>query len=253
MAAVVSPRLAPAARLLAAVVVFLTAAPVSMPALAMGPEDVDDEDFGPIPSKPAPKKTAPKGGKTEGTGPMPEGDDEDPEWDAPREPRPAGGAGGSGEGGGGFDEDPDFDDPELAPQKPKPAAAPKPAAPSGPARLALNASGKAPLADNFPGQVVAKDVDAVIVELPVLVAAKGADHKADYWVIAEISVGTVKIGESRTWVSKTGIADLGPTFVWIKAHVPVADNAGEVVIKLSSQPEGGQPKALFSKTIAYSL
>jgi hypothetical protein len=253
MAAVVSPRLAPAARLLVslvvALVVSLTAATVSTSAVAMEPEEIDDEDFGPIPSKPAPKKTAPKGGKTEGTGPMPEGDDEDPEWDAPREPRPAGG----GEGGGGFDEDPDFDDPELAPEKPKPAPAPKPAAPSGPARLALNASGKAPLADNFPGMVVAKDVDAVIVELPVLVAAKGADHKADYWVIAEMSVGTVKVGESRTWVSKTGIADLGPTFVWIKAHVPVADNAGEVVIKLSKQAEGGQPTALFSKTVAYSL
>lgn len=220
------------------------------PALAMGPEDIDDDDeFGPAPAKPAPKKSGSKGGKDEGGGPMPEGDDEDPEWDAPREPRPAGGGG----GGDRFDDDPDFDDPELAPEKPKPAPAAKPAAASGPARLALNISGKAPLTDAFPGQVVAKDVDAVVIELPVLVAARGADHKADYWLIAEINVGSVKVGELRSWVSKAGIADLGPTLVWLKAHVPVVDTAGAISLKVSSQPEGGAPKALFTKSIAYSL
>ena len=153
------------ALLLALGLPLLAAALAARPAVAgtFDDEDLGDDDFGPASSKPAPKKG--KGAKSddEPTGPM--GDDEDPEWDAPREARPSGGGG----GGDGFDDDPDFDDPsfddpELAPERPKPAPPKAAPAPSGPARLKLDTSGKAPLADNFPATVVAKDVDAVVVE-----------------------------------------------------------------------------------------
>lgn len=208
-------------------------------------EDLDDEDFGPVGPKPAPGKKPAKDTKKPAAPTGPSGDDEDPEWDAPREVAPRESE--------GFDGDPEFDDPELAPPKPKPAAAAKPATAAGPPAIRLDTAGKAPLADNYPAAVVGKDVDSVVIELPLLVAAKSGDVAADTWVGAEALIAGKKVAEVRVLVSKAGVADLGPTFAWLKVQVPVTEPSGTVELKLSQIGEGGAPKALFSKAVPYKM
>lgn len=156
----------------------------------------------------------------------------------------------------GLDEDPpdDFGPPVSR----KPAAAPPPAAPAapvGPARLTLKTAGKAPLTGAYEAAVVAVDVDAVVVELPVLVAASGGDFAGDaFTVVAEFVQNDKRIGESRHLVSRAAIADLGPTVVWIKQHVPVTDPSGRVEITVSLADDGQEaPAVLFKKTVEYRL
>ncbi|MBL8615961.1 MAG: hypothetical protein JNM72_10170 [Deltaproteobacteria bacterium] len=218
-------------------------------AAAQDDEGLDDEDFGPIAPKAPPKKGG-KDPKKEGGAPAPsEGDDEDPEWDAPREAAPRASE--------GFDGDPDFDDPELAPPpKPKPAAAataPKPAAASGPPAIRLDTAGKKPLGDHYPAAVVGKDVDSVVIELPLLIAAKTGDVTADGWVGAEAFLAGKKVAETRVFVSKAGVADLGPTFAWLKVQVPVSEQSGTVELRLSKIAGAGAAEPLFTKAVPYKM
>ena len=217
-------------------------------AAAQDDEGLDDEDFGPI-APTAPVKKGGKDPKKEGGAPAPaEGDDEDPEWDAPREAAPRASE--------GFDGDPDFDDPELAPPpKPKPAAAPaaKPAAASGPPAIRLDTAGKKPLGDHYPAAVVGKDVDSVVIELPLLIAAKSADVTADGWVGAEAFLAGKKVAEARVFVTKAGVADLGPTFAWLKVQVPVTEPSGTVELRLSTISAAGAAAPLFNKAVPYKM
>lgn len=203
--------------------------------------------------------------------------DEDPEWDAPDDPDilddppddfgdpdedfgedpPDDIRGASVAPGGGFDdldEDPpdDFDRP--APRKAAPKPPPKKAAPVGPARLSLKTSGKEPLSGAYEASVVALDVDAVIVELPVLVAASGGSYDGgEYMVVSEFMLGDKKVGESRHLVSKATVADLGPTVVWVKQHVPVTDPSGAIQVKVSRIDAEDPPTQLFTKKVSYKL
>jgi len=214
--------------------------------------------------------------------PVTDGPDEDPEWDMPVEPDiiddpPEDLGGGFGDPGddfgddppgdlgpttaapvGGFDdfdEDPpdSFDRPVPAP-KPAAAPAPKAAAPAGPARLSLKVKGKDPLSGAFDASVVAIDVDAVVVELPVLVATSGTGFRGgDFTLVAEVMLGGRKVGESRHVVSAAGITDLGPTVVWVKQHVPVTDPKGEIEVRVARIDAEDPPSPLFTKTVAYRL
>lgn len=151
-------------------------------------------------------------------------------------------------------EDPLDDFPADKPaRKPAPVAK-APAKPAGPARLSLKTSDKDPLSGAFPAGVVAVDVDAVVVELPVLVARSGSDFDGgDFWLVAEIEVGGKKVGESRQLVTKAGVADLGPTVVWMKQHVPVVEAKGDVTVKVSRIDGEDPPSALFTKKAPYKL
>ncbi len=208
----------------------------------------------------------------------------DPEWDAPVEPdviddpiegfeAPAGNGEDPDEGFGSEDppemaraaavsaprSDELTDDPldDFPSERKKPAATPAPkaaAAPAGPARLTLKVADKDPLTGAFPAGVVAIDVDAVVVELPVLVARSGGDFKGgEFWLVAEVLVGGKKVGEARHLVTKAAIADLGPTVVWLKQHVPVIDPKGDITVKVSRIDGEDPPAALFTKKAAYKL
>ncbi len=184
--------------------------------------------------------------------PMEAGLDEDPDWDVPPEPINL-----------GLDEDPaepglgapdglpadDFfaDDPpaDLAPPAP-PAAAPA-------AGKALDTKGKTPLAGSFPARVVSTDLDAVVIELPVLVARQAVDHVEDYWIVAEFYVLDRKVTETRTLVSRAGVSDLGPTLVWIKAQAPVLESSGKIDVKVKRVAEDGSARPLFAKAASYRL
>ena len=198
---------------------------------------------------------------------------DDPDWDAPPPPVPV---------PGGLDEDPAEDLPDAGGpsdeffsedppddfSRPAPSADPLDADPPeggaggaaspapAPGRslgLDLETRGKAPLADNYPVSVVARDLDAVVVELPVLIASKPADFAEAYWIITEVAVEERKVAESRHYVTKASIADMGPTVVWSKSHVPVLERAGSIEITVSQSADGADATPLFSKTVPYEL
>jgi len=135
------------------------------------------------------------------------------------------------------------------------AAAPASAAPAGPTRgLGLKLEDVAPLSDAFDLTVVTRDIDAVVVELPVLVATSATSHKdAEFWLIVEARIGEQKVGEQRTWISAQTVADLGPTVVWSKLHIPVVEESGEVRLTVSRMESEGEPVLLYERRGAYSL
>ena len=205
--------------------------------------------------------------KSAPTGDDPEPDfdfGDDPDWDAPPAPVPV---------PGGLDEEPpddlpagddEFfeDDPpdDFAPAAADPLDGDPPmggggAASAGAAAtgIGLATLGKAPLGDHFPAAIVARDIDAVVIELPVLVAAKPADFDADYWLITEVMVEDRKVAESRHFITRASVADMGATVVWAKSHVPVADREGTVQLKVSQKTGNGTAKSLFTKEVPYAL
>ena len=179
-----------------------------------------------------------------------EGDDPD-EGFGPVDEDPDGGLGDDPDEG--LDEDPDegFDaEPDFEVEAPARPAAPAPrSAPKG-----LDTDGKAPLAGSFGAKVVMVDVDAVTVELPVLVAQSASSWSdGDYWLVAEFAVAGKKVGEARHLVSSAHLSDLAPSIAWLKAQVPVLEQAGEVEVKVSKLATDGSPSALFSKRVPYTL
>ena len=244
-------------------------------------DDLDfDDDFFEEVSKDKRDKSTRDADELPDMDPMDEEIDEDPEWDAPVDPDiiddppedfgdpdedfgddPPDDIGPSTSGPSGgfddFDEDPpdEFDGPAPAPRKATAPAQPaRPAAPAGPVTLSLKVSDKEPLTGAFNASIVALDVDAVVIELPVLVAASGAGFSGgDYTLVAEFMLGDRKVGESRHVVSRAGITDLGPTVVWLKQHVPVTDPKGRIEVKVSRIDAEDPPTELFSKGVDYRL
>jgi len=191
---------------------------------------------------------------------------DDPDWDAGPAPLPAGDDFGDDPpedlpaGGDAFFEDDPPDDlirpapvaaDPLDADPPETGGAVAPAAPK--LGLGLDTKGKAPLGDHYAAAVVGRDLDAIVVELPVLVAVKPADFEADYWLITEVMVEDRKVAESRHLVTRASVADMGPTVVWSKSHVPVLERAGSVELKLSQQAGEAAAKPLFTKTVDYAL
>ena len=226
----------------------------------LGDDLLDDVGKGTVKAKPAPD-----GDPAEGDPDFDFGDD--PDWDAG--PAPIDDSDGfdddpPDDGGGlpaddfDFGDDPpdDFIQAPPPPPPPAPPAAPVAAVPAGPAPivgLGVATKGMKPLADNYPATIVGKDLDAVVVELPILVAGKPTDVEGDYWIITEIRVEDRKVGESRHSVSRSTVADMGPTLVWLKSVVPVLERAGEVELRVSQKAEGADAAPLFTKTVSYEL
>lgn len=148
-------------------------------------------------------------------------------------------------GGDDMGEDPPED--LRTPTRPAPAA-------RAPAPSALDTNGKAPLSGAFSVKVVGTDLDAVTVELPVLVAQTASSFEGDgFWLVAEFSVKGRKVGEARHLVSKDTLSDLSPTVAWVKAHVPVLEDNGAVEVAVRKETEGGDSADLFKKSVDYRL
>ena len=50
------------------------------------------------------------------------------------------------------------------------------------------------------------------------------------------------------------MADLTPTFVFVKSFVPVSRPQGTIVVRVARQPlDGGEPQPLFEATGGYKL
>jgi hypothetical protein len=143
-----------------------------------------------------------------------------------------------------YDEEEEFADFELRPKAPKVAP-----------RLPYSLAGKAPLGDNYDATVVFSERDAVVVELPVLVARSPADFKGgDFWLVGEALQGGTVVAASRSWVSAGSLAQSGPTLAFVKMLVPVSSAAGDLEIRVSRLEEGqSTPTVLFSRSVSYQL
>ena len=62
-----------------------------------------------------------------------------------------------------------------------------------------------------------------------------------------------KVAESRHLVTRASVADMGPTVVWSKSHVPVLERAGSIELRVSQESIDGNAASLFTKTVAYEL
>lgn len=121
--------------------------------------------------------------------------------------------------------------------------------------LPYSVVGKSPLADNYEAQVVFADRDAVVVELPVLVARNPSDFEGRaYWLVGEVYADGMKIAESRQQVTSNAIAQAGPTIAFVKMLVPVPAETGELELRVGrTTSAAGTPDTLFSRQLAYKL
>ena len=141
----------------------------------------------------------------------------------------------------GFPEERSFENPSKAPSR-------------AVAKVSLETSGKMPLVGNYNGTIVVKDIDSLVVELPVLVARDSSDYVGgEYWIAAEVTVDGKRVTESRQLVTRASVADLGPTVIWMKSNVPVNSDRGSVEIKVSKISSTGNIQSLFTKNVDYSL
>lgn len=118
----------------------------------------------------------------------------------------------------------------------------------GPGPISLDVAGKEPFADNYPLNVVAVDRDAVVVELPVLIGRSRVGFKAPFSLIGEVAVGGTQVTTVRADITEQSLADFGPSFVFLKVLVPVADKEGEVTVTVKKDDA-----VLFARSTPYSL
>ena len=118
----------------------------------------------------------------------------------------------------------------------------------GPGPISLDVAGKEPLADNYPVEVVAVDRDAVVDELPVLVGRSRVGFEKDFVLTGEVWVGTTKVGQVQTNITKDSLADFGPSFVFLKVLAPVVDKEGQVTVRVKK--DGAE---IFARSTPYSL
>jgi hypothetical protein len=131
----------------------------------------------------------------------------------------------------------------------------RPKAPKVAPRLPYSLAGKAPLGDNYDATVVFSERDAVVVELPVLVARSPADFSGgDFWLVGEALQGGAVVAASRSWVSSGSLAQAGPTLAFVKMLVPVSSAVGDLEIRVSRLGDGqSTPTVLFSRSVSYQL
>jgi len=173
-------------------------------------------------------------------------EDDDPEWDV------EGDDDAMDMGGDPYSDDPIEDDPEDF-DADLDLDLPISRSTAGPKAIALSVDGKSPLADNYPLAIVGQDMDGLVVELPVLLSRSRSEASRDFWLISQIYVNGNPAGETRQLVSKSSMADLGPTFSWVKAFVPVSDEQGTIEIHVSKAMSNGEPSPLFTRSVSYSL
>ncbi len=148
-----------------------------------------------------------------------------------------------------FDDEPDeflgdFEEPRSAPA----------AAPSGPGPIDLDVAGKEPLADNYSLTVLAVDRDAVVVELPVLVARSRVAVTEPFLVTAQVHVDGTKVTQLTQVIEPSSLAEFGPSFVYFKALAPVVEKMGEVTVTVTkSGVDGSGAVELFARATPYAL
>jgi len=167
------------------------------------------------------------------------------------------------------EEDPEIDDESgLAPLPPEPFETFEPdedearpgasaaADATGVPGIGLEVMGRRPLAANWEPRIVAVERGAVVVEMPVLVCLSREDlGGGTFWLVSEAVVDGTEVAETRQRVAPEGVAESGPSFVFVKVQVPVAAPSGAIEIRVSRAPGTGDAAAerLFSRSLTYAL
>jgi hypothetical protein len=148
----------------------------------------------------------------------------------------------------------DLDDTPARPGTPaqrKTASAP---APTGPGPVALDVAGKQPLADNYPLTVLNVDRDAVVVELPILLARSRVAIDKPFSITVEVSADDTRVSRVTQIIDPESLAEFGPTFAFMKIMAPVLEKDGRITVKVSrANPDGSQPVELFTRSTPYAL
>jgi hypothetical protein len=159
------------------------------------------------------------------------------------------------------DDEEEFGDWEEAPPEeldPGPAEVKRRSSPTvgqGASALPYSVVGKEPLADNYEPTVIFVDRDAVVIELPVLVARNPSDYAGrSYWLVGEIYADGMKVAETRQQVTKTSIATAGPTLAFVKLLAPVPAESGTLEVRVGqSTSAAGAATPLFQRQVSYQL
>ena len=110
-----------------------------------------------------------------------------------------------------------------------------------------------PLGDHFPLRVSEDGLGGLTAELPVLVARNNRDLQGQLWVVADIYADGLKVGESRHLVSTASLSEVGPTYVWIKASIPVNGPSVNAEFRLFAAQPGKKEQVLFTRTAQAAL
>ena len=123
-----------------------------------------------------------------------------------------------------------------------------------PGPLTLDVAGKNPLQDNYALSVLAVERDAILVELPVLVARSRIGLEQEFLLQAEFMAGGIKVGQIQTMVTKASLAEFGPSFAFLQFLAPVIETQGkiEVIVKQLSL-DGSSSTELFRRVTPYKL
>jgi len=120
--------------------------------------------------------------------------------------------------------------------------------------ISLDVAGKNPLEDNYALTVTAIDRDAVVVELPILVAKSRVAVDSGFHIVADVFSGDIKVAEIRQVVAKESLAEFGPSFVFLKVLAPVIEQQGEIkIVVQKTDADGTNATALFQRTTPYVL
>jgi len=114
-------------------------------------------------------------------------------------------------------------------------------------------SGLQPLGDHFQLRVFADGLGGIAAELPVLVARHGNDLEGQLWVVADIYADGVKVGESRHLITPDSLVENGPTYVWIKASIPVQGPSVVAEMRLFASQPGKKELPLFQRSAQMAL
>ncbi len=111
----------------------------------------------------------------------------------------------------------------------------------------------APLGDHFQVRILAHEPDALLIELPILVAKSPSSFQGpNYWLVVEIFVGGKKVGDHRLMVSRQTLATMGPTHAWVKALVPTPKPQGELTIRVLRLDAGSSEiRPVFQRKLTY--
>ncbi len=121
--------------------------------------------------------------------------------------------------------------------------------------LRLDVAGKQALDDNYRASIVAVQGDAVVVELPVLLARSRAGFEGDaYWLRADVRVEGEVVASVAQWVGQASLAEFGPSFAFFEIMVPVNEDFGSLQLQVSRSGSAGDAGApLFTQRVAYEL
>jgi len=114
-------------------------------------------------------------------------------------------------------------------------------------------SDRHPLGNHFPLVISQSELGATVAELPLLVARNPMDLNGELWVVADVYLDGIKVSESRHFVSRASASSVGPTYVWLKATVPVAAPTGLVEMRVFAAPPGKKEALLFVQKTPFAL